>query len=342
MIPRRVAILTTVLLTVCVAMRVSGGEHAARQFEVRYAARFALPDGARSIRIWMPYPESDAWQTVRNVVVRAPISYDIRHDPEYGNAIVYLESNSPTQRELAVDMTFDVERREVVNKPSDHAAAPSSDASPGLLDRFRKPDRLVPIDGRIAEVALEATRDQTTPIGKARAIYDYVTTRMRYDKSGEGWGRGDAIWACDARRGNCTDFHSLLIGMARAVGIPAKFEIGLPLPAGDIEGPIPGYHCWAELYLDGLGWVPVDSSEGSKHPDKKDYYFGALDPNRVRLTIGRDILLDPRQSGEPVNFLVYPYVEIDGVPQHPVAPDLSFRDRSPSQDARRPRASGST
>src|SRR5260221_1440440 len=51
---------------------------------------------------------------------------------------------------------------------------------------------------------------------------------MRYDKSGEGWGRGDEMWACDSKRGNCTDFHSVLIGMMRSSGIPARFEIGVP------------------------------------------------------------------------------------------------------------------
>src|SRR5437867_4454288 len=88
--------------------------------------------------------------------------------------------------------------------------------------RFRwgygPPDRLVPVDGKIGALAREVTRGKSTDREKARAIHDYVTSTMRYDKSGTGWGRGDALYACDARRGNCTDFHSLLIGMARAAG----------------------------------------------------------------------------------------------------------------------------
>ena len=37
---------------------------------------------------------------------------------------------------------------------------------------------------------------------------------MRYDKSGTGWGHGDVLYACDAKKGNCTAFHSLFIAMA--------------------------------------------------------------------------------------------------------------------------------
>jgi transglutaminase-like putative cysteine protease len=84
---------------------------------------------------------------------------------------------------------------------------------------------------------------------------------MHYDKSGEGWGRGDAVWGCDSKRGNCTDFHSVFIGMMRSSGIPARFEIGFPLPEGKTKGDIPDYHCGSEVYIQGIGWIPVDASE---------------------------------------------------------------------------------
>ena len=146
------------------------------------------------------------------------------------------------------------------------------------------------------------------------ALYDHVLGRMRYDKSGTGWGNGDAIWACTAKRGNCTDFHSLFIGMMRAAGIPARFEIGFPLPTDQHDGVIPGYHCWAEFYVEPYDWIPVDASEAWKHLEKKDYFFGAHDDNRVQFTLGRDIRLDPPQHAGPLNYFIYPYAELDGKP----------------------------
>ena len=176
------------------------------------------------------------------------------------------------------------------------------------------PDRLVPTDGIIQDIARDVTKGASSPLEKAQAIYDYVTETMRYDKSGTGWGRGDAIYACNERAGNCTDFHSLIIGMARASGIPARFVIGFPLPESQKQGDVPGYHCWTELYLEGIGWLPVDSSEANRHPEKRDAFFGGLDANRVQFTMGRDLQLD-WSSSEPLNFFVYPHVEVDGVPR---------------------------
>jgi len=149
---------------------------------------------------------------------------------------------------------------------------------------------------------------------------------MSYDKSGQGWGRGDIYWACDIKRGNCTDFHALFTGLNRAVGIPARFSIGFPIPPDRGEGEIGGYHCWASFWLPGYGWVPVDASEAKKHPDKREYFFGAHDENRVEFSRGRDIVLSPKQDGEPLNYFVYPYVEVDGKPWTKVEHTFHYKD----------------
>ena len=309
------------------ALGAAGAPPNIRRFEIRYVANIpASPAGAQHLQIWMPYPESDAWQSIDNLIVSAPFPYTVHHDREYGNGVLFLESQPPPAEGGQVTMTFTVTRQEYVNRPDGPHLDAAKQSDSKLLERFRQPDKLVPLQGKIAEVAREATKDAHTNPEKARAIYEYVTTQLHYDKSGTGWGRGDAIWACDNKRGNCTDYHSLLIGMARSVGIPAKFEMGLPVPDDKTEGTIGGYHCWAAFYLDGIGWVPVDSSEASKFPAKREYFFGALDPNRVRLSVGRDITLEPAQAGPPVNYLVYPYVQVDGKPLDGVTQTFTFRD----------------
>jgi len=199
-----------------------------------------------------------------------------------------------------------------------------------LSDKERKeflaPDALVPTTGLPAELAVKVTEGKNTPLDKARAIYEYVFTTMRYDKTGTGWGRGDVLYACDAKKGNCTDFHSLFIAMARSQGIPARFEIGFPLPPDKHAAEIAGYHCWADFFDPQHGWIPVDISEAWKHPEKKDYFFGAHDDNRVEFTMGRDLELSPKQDGKPLNYFVYPYVEVAGREYPNVSTAFSFAD----------------
>lgn len=295
-----------------------------RTFSFTYTAVVRdLPQTARRVEVWIPYPQSDPHQTIHSVRVSAAAAMEIAREPEYGNQAIYLLFDRPNATEIPITITVTASRREYRRELTPGRTPPER---PEALKRFLKPDRLVPIDGRIREEALAVTKGKRTELEKARALYDHVTRTVKYDKSGEGWGRGDALFACDARRGNCTDFHALLIGMARAVGIPAKFAIGFPLPTQRGEGEIGGYHCWAELYVRGIGWVPVDSSEASKDPSKFDYFFGTLDENRLQLTVGRDLTLQPRPKGEPLNYFVYPYVEVDGRPHAPIDRRFAFRD----------------
>src|SRR6185295_14078221 len=129
------------------------------------------------------------------------------------------------------------------------------------------------------------------------------------------WGRGDTNYACDVGKGNCTDFHALFMSLARASGIPAGFEIGLYLPyeRGSQEK-VGGYHCWAFFRVPGKAWVPVDISEASKDAARASYFFGSHTSNRVTLSVGRDLVLEPAQVGPPLNFFIDPYAEADGKP----------------------------
>ena len=286
-----------------------------RTFELTYVATVdAIPDGARTLQMWMPSPQSDDHQRIAALDVVSPYPTTVTRDAEFGNSILHLSVTDPERRAFSVSRRFHVTRHEQVNRgfegPDDGLRSVASPPDP----RWLAPDRLVPLDARIRAMADEVTRGTTTDLEKARAIYDYVVSTMRYDKSGTGWGNGDIYWACDTQSGNCTDFHALFTGLSRAVGIPAKFVIGFPVPPDGTTFRVEGYHCWAEFYLDGYGWVPVDASEASLHPEQRDYFFGAVDPHRVQFTVGRDIRLEPPQASDRLNYFIYPYVELDGRP----------------------------
>ena len=178
----------------------------------------------------------------------------------------------------------------------------------------------MPVNDTFRALAQKAAAGKTDDLERAKALYDHVMGRMRYDKSGTGWGRGDAVYACDIRTGNCSDFHAYFIALARSIGIPARFAIGATIPADKNEGTIEGYHCWAEFLADGR-WVPVDISEAWKNPTLADYYFGHNPANRFELTKGRDLVVDPEPASGPINFHAYPLVEIDG---EVVKPETTF------------------
>ncbi len=269
---------------------------------------------ANHVEAWIPLPRQDRFQRVSAVAIDSPVRVDVIDQPTGGNRVAHLSVNAPVPHSIPVAIRFNVRR---VEERADLAEAKRALPEPrgGTFAADLGADRLIPIDGEIAQVSARVGSSGASPYDQARAIYDYVVATMTYDKTGTGWGRGDAIYACDFKKGNCTDFHSLFIAIARSRGIPARFTIGFPLGASS-SGVIPGYHCWAEFYAGGQ-WVPVDASEAWKHHQLRDYYFGHLDANRVAFTMGRDLQLVPRQHDEPLNYLIYPYAEVDGKPIPP-------------------------
>ena len=284
-----------------------------------------LPPGAERVEAWIPLPRDHAFQTLESFALREGYPAEEVEEVEHGNRFLRLDVSEAARdaggSPLPVTLEASLTRR-AYSVWQRNGGAPSP---PTALDRYLAPNRLVPTGGFIAAEARRVVGAAGEPLVKARRLYDHVVSTLAYDKTGEGWGRGDAAYACDVRTGNCTDFHSLFIAEARAVGVPARFLIGVPLPAGASEGTIGGYHCWSEFWLDGSGWVPVDASEAHKRPELHELFFGGLDAHRVELTVGRDLDL-PGAAVEDLNFVVYPHVEVDGALHEAVETELRFRE----------------
>jgi transglutaminase-like putative cysteine protease len=270
------------------------------QFEFIYRA--ILPQINDTARMWIPLPSTDAFQTVDIKSIVTPGKQQILQDRKYGNHVLYL-SLSAGDTGKTIEIHSQVKRLEKSVYADQEAD----------IERYLAPERLVPADERFRAIAEEVVKCKKGDLAKARALYDHTIDRMRYMKFGTGWGKGDAVYACDVKTGNCTDFHSYFIASCRAVGIPARFAIGAAIPSERNEGGIDGYHCWAEFYTDGKWW-PVDISEGDKCSSLSSYYFGHNPANRIELSRGRDLVLEPGPESGPINFLAYPVLEIGGMP----------------------------
>jgi transglutaminase-like putative cysteine protease len=325
-----VALLTTLLLSAsnAVTAKSSTAASPSRSFEFTYLVHIpSIPAGSGTLRVWIPLPQTAPHQRISNLRITSPLPYRISRDARYGDKFAYLEirSGSAGRTPMDIRITFDAQREEyrTVLPAGD---PPAANSFPPQIARYLLPDQLVPTNGMIGELSHEETAGISDPLARARKIYEYVIAHMHYDHNGTGWGHGDAIFACTAHHGNCTDFHSLFIGMARAAGIPARFDIGFAIPPDKHEGKLSSYHCWAEFYIAGTGWIPIDAAEAWQNPARHDYYFGALDPDRVRFTTGRDVTLSPPQAGGPVNYIVYPYAELNGKPFSGLTEEFSFGD----------------
>lgn len=270
------------------------------EFDFLYTV--TLPEITEPARMWLPLPTSDAFQTVEISSMEIPGKRQILRDQKNGNQILLVNLDHEDSKKN-VEIVFHVQR---IEKDAYDEPLPNP-------EKYLNPDRLVPLNEDFKSIAGKVVDGKVGDLVRARALYDHVIDSMRYIRNGKGWGEGDAVYACNIKTGNCTDFHSYFIALSRSIGIPARFAIGAAIPSSRNEGGIHGYHCWAEFYAEGKWW-PVDISEADKYSNLASYYFGRHPANRIELSRGRDIVVEPCPANGPINFLAYPVLEIGEKP----------------------------
>lgn len=277
-------------------------------FEFFYEVQ--LPKIEQKAQVWIPMAQTDLFQQIEITKMDLPAIENYAVEEQFNNKILFMELE-PQHSKKKISIHYKVTRKEKQAYNDDERE----------VERYLTSNAMVPVNEKfrsLAEKAIKKT-DTSSTLMQARAIYDYIIDNMNYIKKGY-YGKGDAVYACDSKSGNCSEFHSLFIAMTRSIGIPSRFAIGASIPADRDEGGIDGYHCWAEFYAEGKWW-PVDISEGNKYTALATYYFGHHGANRIELSRGRDLVPDPLPHSGPINFLAYPLMEEDG---KTVFPETSF------------------
>ncbi|CEK14648.1 transglutaminase-like enzyme, predicted cysteine protease [Chthonomonas calidirosea] len=274
----------------------------------------------KQIRLWIPIPSDSPQQHISQVSIHAPVPYRITQEKLYHNRMAYLVFDQPNQKPISIEVSWVVTRHSNPQYPAQWLSAL-------VAAQLLRPDRLVPVGGSYAALALQQTASASTPYDKAKDIFDYVTQHFEYDYTDTSpeYGQGDVAFVCSYKKGNCSDIHSVLVTLLRSLGIPAYIAFGFPLtgiPAPNplpTEGMIGGYHCWVWANVPHKGWIPMDAADAIRwndhgYPQMANKLFGALYLPRtaVDMSCGRDIVLSPPQKAGPLNYFIYPYAEADG------------------------------
>ena len=131
---------------------------------------------------------------------------------------------------------------------------------------------------RIQELAQQITSGYTSPYAKAKALEAYLKTRYTYrlaDSPNDAPppGRDPVDWFLfDHREGTCGVFSSAFVVMARSVGIPARVVSGWAISrtAGTQIVLANQAHQWAEVALEGIGWVTFEPTAPGGAPSRID------------------------------------------------------------------------
>lgn len=311
-------------------------------FNARHELVVKVPAGSGKVRVWMAMPQEVPQQKVTDLKVESPYPHRVETAAD-GNKYIYIEAEKLDVAEFKVVATFNIERKEVLTDIDTKRAKPLSDGEKQKMAQYLEANTNVIIDDRIRQVSKEVVGDEKNPLIAARKIYDwelkYADYWVKDPDNKKASPVGSTEYCYTSKTGNCTDFHSLWTSVARASGIPTRMVYGSFFKKElDKVDKDQSYHCWPEFYVSGMGWIPHDvavadlfdeeiqltekskplvqlttaSGYNGKDPKMVDFYFGNLDNRRVTWSMGRDLILAPKQDTGPVNAMPKGFVEIDG------------------------------
>jgi transglutaminase-like putative cysteine protease len=186
----------------------------------------------------------------------------------------------------------------------------------------------LPTDGLVKTTAMKIALSHPEPRARLRAIYDWVVDNTFRDAATRGCGTGgiENMLETGYLGGKCADINSLMVGLSRAAGIPARDVYGVRLgpskfakclgASGDVTH---AQHCRAEMWLEGVGWFPVDPADVRKvvleekvavdSPEVKGHrerLFGSWEMNWVAYNSATDVALPGASKPPAEHFLMYP------------------------------------
>lgn len=279
----------------------------ALQLKINCVMEVLKPPKNRDISIWTPLPHDDYDQRVTGLTVTSSFPYRVTEETIFRNRMYFFKTDRLNSGDRIV-LKYNLYRK-VSDTVEDRNEKP---------ERYLEPSEWEKWDDNIARYTDSLAGKETDPVKIARKIYDALVDSLTYVH--EACGRGVSILTFEEKTGRCDEFHALFRSMLMYKKIPVKWEQGIAFPypsvikkKGEVEADCINSQSWLRFYIGNNRWMPVDLAEAKKRPDLRDFFFGRLVPNRIRMSAGRGMNLNPLQQS-PINTFPYTYAEADGLP----------------------------
>jgi len=265
-----------------------------RTYVFTYSAEITAPQvsGPNTLYLWMPVPVSAPYQRNRQQLSR---SVDPFVEGHRGAALFQFKDLTAGKQER-VTLSYLVDSYAVETQIK--ASSIKREQQGPIRSAYTLATKLVPSDDKeIVKLAERLAGKERNPYLQARRIYDWLRTDAGIALETR---TGGALEALTDKKADAYSAALLFCALVRARGIPAI--------------PVAGYlvdrsrnsrrHWWAEFWIDGFGWIPVDPAFGAgaipegfgAGVDAKEYYFGNIDNQRIVFSRGQSDLspMDPR------------------------------------------------
>jgi transglutaminase-like putative cysteine protease len=226
-------------------------------YQVDLSAVVTPPYHCKSLKIWMPIPQSDFGQEVsQSEVTTFPLEVKptLHTENVFGNRFAFVEFKNPHGAQI-IRHRFTIKVWDL-HWNLDAAKITAVDAWPRSFDRYRRgEEQAVVVDGRFEDLIQKIVPRRTNPLADMAQVMTWVNDKFTYDHVDASL-QASAVHALTRQHGHCSDYHGFCASLGRAMGYPTRVTYGInPLPKNSPS------HCKLEAFLPPYGWVSFDVSE---------------------------------------------------------------------------------
>jgi len=260
-----------------------------KTYTLSYSAEIQVENASvpNALYIWMPRPALSASQRNVTLVSRSSAPFV----DNYRGASLFQYHDTPSGTNLAVTLSYETDVYAIETSIRNTAVVrlnrPLPMAAAGIL-----PSALIPSEDQSVKAQIRTIiGNERLPFPKAQRIYNWLTSTVKIQAAPL---TNNALEALEGKTADSYSASLLFCALARAADIPAQPVAGVIVDrlGNTIK------HYWAEFWLDGFGWIPLDPALGAGaspaefnlREDHALYYFGNLDNQRIAFSRGERFL----------------------------------------------------
>lgn len=238
------------------------------------------------IRAWLPYPHGDISRQTNVKFIEASQANYVMSNNVVPHSSIYMEKEAqagkPTTFSVEYEFTSQGEWIDLSMIDEKTGFGHPSKLSDYVAERSPHTQ----FSERLKGLTDEVTKNADGTIETVEAIYKYIVENYPWASALEySTIKNIPEYAIENKKGDCGQVALLLITMLRYKNVPARWQSGWMMHPGEVN-----LHDWAEYYIEGVGWIPIDVSFGrtdvKSNPLPKKFFMSGIDS--YRLYINKD------------------------------------------------------
>ncbi len=319
----------------------SGKVSNANVYEVDYRIIVTAPYKTKTLKVWLPIPQSDKAQKISNVKLTTfpqTVEPQFHTEKKFGNKFAYFEFKNPPGAQV-IRFRFDAEVGDVHWKVN-LAKVRKVSKWPKEFKVYLRNEFDEQTKRQLESVLSNALPKKNGNGLDVQAVLQWTDENLTYSHTNASL-KADAKHAIDQKQGHCSDYHGLCSALGRKLGYPARVTYGLAMFSKASPS-----HCKLEVYLPPHGWVTFDVSETQKliklvkNSDlskaektkrvaaiRDRLLSGYRDNTWLQITRGTNYELAPPAAKKTVPLIRTIYAEADGKPLPEPDPSNANQDK---------------